>query len=200
MSKIVDQAYIILIEFIRKEAQKSLPMAKGELMRIGIAAGKEIAPVEYPNIDDYIKAIKDHTNPTTQVEGEAEAHPKNIFTLPKCPFAPTIADYLTAYKKLPKEFSGVIEEFNKTSQITDNLRIGEGAIVSVFCCMHQSLRATIASKITIGGKPIALYQLACKGGDGKKALSKKWIAEVGADEKEVDKLLDKNVCCYCIKT
>jgi hypothetical protein len=122
-----------------------------------------------------------------------------VFGLKLCPFGPSIKSYTAVFEKLPDGFADFTAEFNRSSNTTDQYRVGEGAGVSPFCSVHQPMRSAFAEKIRIGGKKIRLYQLGCKSGGGKKGFAEKWIGEAGVAHEVVDKVLDNHMCCYALR-
>ncbi len=199
MADILDIAHLAFLEMIR-EAIKTTggAAAKGQLMRKALNIAEEIPEVEYESLDEWEKAVNAKENPITKVEGISKRE-GNIFYLPACPFAPSIKTYKELFEKLPEEYPQLVQEYNKPSRVSDELKVGQGAGVSPFCAIHQPLRAAIGKRIKVGGKKVKIYQLGCKSGDGKKGFADKFIGEFGANKDTVDKLLDKAMCVYGVK-
>lgn len=195
--KIVDIAHISFLDMIKVMiATSGTANAKGTLIRNALNAADRMAPAAYETFDDFLKAIEESDNPITKIEGKATHLDGHVFGLKRCPFGPSITNYKKVFDKLPDGYSDFTEEFNKHSMVTDKYRIGEGAGVSPFCAVHQSLRSAVAGKITIGGKKIEISQLGCKSGSGEKGLAEKWIEKTGVARELVDETLDKYMCCY----
>ncbi|MGE5893802.1 MAG: hypothetical protein ACM34I_07085 [bacterium] len=198
--KILDIAHISFIDMIKVMITLSgAASAKGTLMRNAIKTAENIAEVGYSSLDEYLAAIEASTNPIAHIEGKATHQGNYIFGLKNCPFGMSIKNYSEIFKKLPDGFGEFTGEFNKTSAITNQYRVGEGAGVSPFCSVHQPMRSAIAEKITIGGKKIQIYQLGCKSGSGKKGFAEPWIRDAGVPKDRVDKILDDHMCCYSIR-
>ncbi len=198
--KILDIAHVSFLDMIKIMITMSgAASAKGTLIRNALKTAERIHEVDYPTFEDYLTAIEQATNPITMVEGKATHAGDFVFGLQFCPFGPSIRNYTQVFEKLPEGFADFTAEFNKTSNVTDQFRVGEGAGVSPFCSVHQPMRSAIAEKITIGGKKIVIYQLGCKSGGGKKGFADKWIAAAGVDRAVVDKILDNHMCCYSLK-
>lgn len=198
--RILDIAHVSFLDMIKIMITMSgAASAKGTLVRNALKTAERIHEVDYPTFEDYLAAIENATNPITMVEGKATHAGNFVFGLQHCPFGPSIRNYTQVFEKLPEGFADFTAEFNKTSNVTDQYRVGEGAGVSPFCSVHQPMRSAIAEKITIGGKKIVIYQLGCKSGGGKKGFADKWIAAAGVDRDVVDKLLDNHMCCYSVK-
>jgi hypothetical protein len=84
--------------------------------------------------------------------------------------------------------------------MTEELRIGSGAAVSPFCGVHQTIRSQLGSKrIKIGGKNLSITQLGCKSAGGAKGISTERCAALGVQPDTVARVLDSNMCCYCVK-
>ena len=198
--KILDIAHISFLDMIKVMITMSgAASAKGTLIRNAISTAEKINETEYDTFDDFLAAIENSTNPITQVEGKASHQGEFVFGLENCPFGPSIKNYTGVFEKLPDGYADFTAEFNKPSKVTDMYRVGEGAVVSPFCSVHQPMRSAIAEKIKIGGKKIQIYQLGCKAGSGKKGFADKWIEETGVDKNIVDKTLDNHMCCYYLQ-
>lgn len=199
-NKTVDMAHISFLNMINVMLTvNTAANTKGTLIRIALNTAEKLEKKDYASMEEFVAAINDVTNPITTIEGKARQIKGSLFALPNCPFASSIRDYKKLFEQLPAGYAEFTTEFNKTSKITNDYRIGEGAGVSPFCAVHQPLRSAIGEKITIGGKKIAIYQLGCKSSGGAKGLADKWLAETGVSPEEVDKILDDNMCCYYIK-
>jgi hypothetical protein len=198
--KVLDIAHISFLGLIKScVTQTGSAPVKGVLMRNASAAGEKLESVNFESMDEFVASIDDLTNPIAKAEGRAVYFGHGLFGLPHCPFGPSITSYKTVYGDLPLEFAEVTSEFNKTGPQTDKLKVGNGAGVSPFCAVHQPLRSVLGGKITIGEKPVAVYQLGCKSGSGIKGLANKWIDEAGYTAEEVMKVLDEHMCCYAVK-
>ena len=198
--KIIDIAHISFLDMIKTIIKLSGPAsAKGILIRNALAAAENTKDVEYDNLDEYLAAIEDSTNPITIIEGQSKHYGDLIFGLPKCPFETSINNYKKVFNEMPEGYADFTAEFNKSSAITDKYRVGEGAGVSPFCSVHQPLRSALADKIKIGGKRVTISQLGCKSGAGFKGFAKKWIEENDIAEAKVDEILENNMCCYHLK-
>jgi hypothetical protein len=198
--KILDIAHISFIDMIKVMITLSgAASAKGTLIRNALKTSEKISEVDYGSFDNYLAAIENSTNPITQVEGKATHQGNYVFGLKNCPFGASIRNYMDIFGKLPEAFAEFTDEFNKTSNITNQYHVGEGAGVSPFCSVHQPMRSAMAEKITIGGKKIRIYQLGCKAGSGKKGFAEPWIKEAGVSKETVDKVLDDYMCCYLLK-
>jgi hypothetical protein len=198
-SKILDIAHISFLDTIRSLIAQSGPAsAKGTLVRTAIKAGEGFDEVDFSSFDDFVKAIDSVDTPMARIEGKAVHLGDGLFGLPKCPFADSIANYKEVFKSLPDGYGELTKEFNKPGRVTGELEVGHGAGVSPFCSVHQPLRSTLGDKVTIGEKPIAVYQLGCKAGDGKKGLAEELIAKTDFTAEQVEAVLDDHMCCYAV--
>ena len=197
---ILDIAHISFLDMIKIMITLSgAASAKGTLIRNALKTAEKIHEIDYATLDDYIAAVENASNPITMIEGKSTHQGNFVFGLQHCPFGPSIKNYNKVFEKLPDGFSDFTSEFNKSSNVTDQYRVGEGAGVSPFCSVHQPMRSAFADKIRIGGKKIQIYQLGCKSGSGKKGFADKWISAAGVSRDVVDKTLDNHMCCYSIK-
>jgi hypothetical protein len=199
MAEILDIAHLAFLELIRDTITTTGgAAAKGMLMRKATAMAEAIPEVEYASLDEWAAAVKDASNPITRIEGVA-IRDGNIFCLPACPFAPSIRTYTSVFEKLPSEYSQLVEEFNKPSAATYDLRVGHGAGVSPFCAIHQPLRSAIAKRIKVGGKRVQVVQLGCRSSSGDKGFADAMIEELGVTREKVDAYLDQNMCVYGVR-
>ena len=198
--KIIDIAHIGFLDLIQALVNQSgLASAKGTLMRTAANAAEKIEPVDFPTFEDFVKAIDTLESPIATIEGKAVHLGDGVFGLPQCPFATSISNYKSVFTDLPGGYKELTEEYNRPGAATNRYHVGENAGVSPFCAVHQPLRSSLGSRITVGGKPLAIYQLGCKSGAGHKGLAKKWIDEAGFSEDLVSKVLDDHMCCYAVK-
>ena len=196
---ILDIAHISFLELIKSAiAQTGPAAAKGMLVRNAVAAGEKMAKVDFASMDEFVASIESVANPITKAEGKAVHIGNGLFGLPRCPFESSISSYKQVHGEMPEGFGELTDEINKEGGISEKYRIGMGAGVSPFCAVHQPLRSVLGGNITIGGKPIAIYQLGCKSGDGRKGLADKWIKATGFSADEVSKVLDNHMCCYAV--
>jgi hypothetical protein len=197
---ILDIAHIGFLDMIKIMITLSgAASAKGTLIRNALKTAEKIHQMDYPTFEDYLAAVENASNPITMIEGRSTHHGDFAFGLKNCPFGPSIKNYTQVFEKLPEGFGDFTAEFNKTSNITDQYRVGEGAGVSPFCSVHQPMRSAFAEKITIGGRKIKIYQLGCKSGSGKKGFAEKWVKESGVSREVIDRILDNHMCCYYLK-
>ncbi len=197
--KILDIAHISFLDMIKVLiAQSGAANAKGVLIRNALNAANMIDEVEFDSLEEFIASIEGASNPIAQIEGRATHLGDSLFGLKFCPFAPSIANYREVFGSLPDGYSDITREFNKPSMVTTRYRIGEGAGVSPFCAVHQSLRSALGDKVKIGRKKVDIYQLGCRSGSGEKGIASRWLNEAGISRHTVEKALDDYMCCYFI--
>lgn len=196
-----DAAHFSFLEMIRAFNDLAGPVAaKIALLRIATQATSEVPEQTFATIEDFVMSAGEMGNPISQFEGQAHYYGEGIFGLPKCPFAPSIANYKRIKGALPEEYTEITDSLNKPSAGAESLRIGEGAAVSPFCGVHQPIRSALGQRIKIGGTPLKIYQLGCKSDAGHKGLAERWIEEANVDRGLVDRILNDNMCCYCFRT
>jgi hypothetical protein len=199
--EILDIAHVMFLEMIGTFIKQiGAGPAKGTLMRDSMALAEHFPEQEYASLEDMVAAIEDASNPITKVEGRAKHLGDGLFGLPDCPFAKSIGAFKKIHGKLPDSFAKVPQDFNKPSPTTKKLKVGHGAGVSPFCAIHQPLRSSLATRVRIGGEKVAVYQLGCKSGGGKKAIAEDLVAQTKFDTATVDKVLDDHMCCYAVVT
>ena len=198
--KILDIAHISFLGLIRLAIEQSgAAAAKGTLLRTAFSTANKFGAKDFPTFDDFVNSIESVQNAITSIEGKAVHLGDGLFGLPDCPFAQSIDSYKEVFDSLPEGYKEITNEFNKPGSQTDKLHVGNGAGVSPFCSVHQPLRSGLSEKITIGGKPIIIYQLGCKSGSGIKGFAEKYIKETGYTYNKIDEILNNHMCCYAIK-
>jgi hypothetical protein len=199
MPDILDIAHLSFLELIRDAIRTTgSAAAVGNLVRKAMAIASETPEASYPSLEAWEAAVKAQEHPITRVEGVA-IRDGYLFSLPACPFAPSIKTYKNFFGKMPSEYPQLVAEYNKPSRITDELKVGHGAGVSPFCAVHQPLRAMIGKRIKIGDKSVRIYQLACKAGDGTRGFADVYIQELGVSKDLVNQMLDRSMCVYAVK-
>jgi len=195
-----DAGHFSFLEVIKVLHRTAGPaFAKGSLIKTGVTAGKSTDIKEFATLEDFVASAENMGNPIAQFEGKAKHYGNGVFGLPACPFAGSIKTYKSVAGGMPAEYADVTAEMNRTSHVTDHLRVGEGAAVSPFCAVHQPIRSAMGERTKIAGKTMKIYQLGCKSGTGHKGLAAPWIEEAGVETKLVEKILDENMCCYAIR-
>lgn len=197
---ILDIAHLSFLDMIQALiAQSGAASAKGTLVRNAVKAGERFDTVDFPTFEAFVAAIDTVESPIAKIEGRARHVGGGLFGLPQCPFAQSIANYKKVFQKLPDGYAELTAEYNKPGPVTERMHVGHGAGVSPFCSVHQPMRASLGAKITIGGKPVEVYQLGCKSATGAKGLAHKMIEETGHSAARVESVLDEHMCCYAMK-
>ncbi len=184
---------LAMIEVMENSKGKLPEEIQHKLLEKAVHVAKMVPSVNYKSLEEWEKAVREKRNPLYKIEGESLRF-GNIFYLPKCPFA-------HFKNKFPSDtIVKLLKEFNESSKIAEELKVGAGSGVGPFCPIHQPLRAIVGRKIKVGGRSVRIYQLGCKSAvTGKKNISKKLVEEFGVDLDTVDKLLDKGMCVYGVK-
>ncbi|MFC1643194.1 hypothetical protein ACFL5O_11010 [Myxococcota bacterium] len=204
MSKNVEQSdagHLSLLELVRVISDVAGPaFTSGALLKTGAGMARHASAKEYPDLDAFLHSIEAAENAIAAFEGRAKHYGNGVFGLPACPFANSIRSYRAHVGELPQEYAAVTDAYNRDSAYTGKLRVGHGAGVSPFCAVHQPIRSAIAQQIRVGGKPVLIYQLGCKSGDGRRGIAERFLAETGVGREVVDKVLDENMCRYLVTT
>lgn len=196
----IDISHLTFLDLIRAVIAQSGPSpAKGTLIRMAFRVAEQIPPAEYGSFEEFVTAAEAGETPIARIEGPASHLGNGVFGLPRCPFTDLISNYKSVFETLPGGYEELMQAYNKTSAITDQYRVGEGAGVSPFCLMHQPMRSALGERILIGGKAVKVYQLGCKSGAGVKAVANKWADETGHGAGVVDGALDGHMCCYSVE-
>lgn len=194
-----DAGHFAFLELIRVLNSLAGPGAtKVSMFQLGTQAAAAVPEQAFATVEAFQQSIKDMDNPIAQFEGEARHYGDGVYGLPVCPFAGAIANYKRIKTDMPEEYKEITESLNQPSLMSEKLRIGQGAAVSPFCGVHQPIRSALGERIKIGGKRLRIYQLGCKSGSGVKGLAYPLIEQAKVNPQLVDKILDENMCCYCV--
>lgn len=200
MAQLVDLSHIVFLDLLHNVVDTAgLKVAKGNLMRIALNASNHLEQTDYSSLEEFIAACDSGDTPLAKMEGAAVHLGDGVFGLKACPFGQLSKNYKEFFDKEASGFTELTEEFNSGSKITRDHRVGLGAGVGPFCIFHQPMRSQAQTKITIGGKPIEIYQLACKSTDGSEGYADALIEEFGCDRAVVEAAMKDYMCCYGVK-
>lgn len=171
----------------------------GALIKSGISAARHAAEREFETIEEFIESIDELDNPIAQLEGAARHYGNGLFGLPECPFAAAIEAQSAADTALTDPYRDITAAMNKPTALSDQIRVGRGAVVSPFCALHQPLRSALGERIRVAGRALCIYQLACRSANGASGLADHWIQHTGFDRRLIEQVLIENMCCYCIR-
>jgi hypothetical protein len=199
--RFLDIAHLVLLEMLESYLEQAGPNEVTRfVVRTATRTGERFPRVDFGSMEELVEGIDDLENPIARIEGRAEHLGDGLFGLARCPFAETYRTHREQYERLAPRLDAVKDVFNRPNELTAKLAVGHGSAVCPFCCAHQPIRAAVAARVTIAGKPIRLRQLACKAVDGRRALADPLIAESGRSRQQVTRALDEHVCCYSIDT
>jgi hypothetical protein len=197
--RFVDIAHLIFLQMVESRlGETNAEDVTKFLFKAATATAETFPHVEFATFDEFVDAIEDLRSPIARIEGRAEHLGGGLFGLGRCPFADTYRSNKSQRGELSPALTAMRREFNKPNADTAKLSVGHGSAVCAFCCAHQPLRAALAARISIGGKPMRLVQLACKGADGTRAFADDFIKAAGRTHAEIDGVLDHFVCCYAV--
>lgn len=200
MTRTVDLSHLVFVDLLQNLVDTTgTKVAKGNLMRIAMRAGKQVAQRDYASFEEFVDAMESGDTPLSFIEGNTTHLGNGVFGLGLCPFGSLAQNYRNYFDKDPASFCELTEEFNAENPMAKEMKIGLGAGVGPFCIFHQPMRSQAGTQITIGGKPVEIVQLACRSGNGEKAYSQTLIAEFGCDKELVEKAMDTYTCCYGVK-
>lgn len=196
----LDVTHIFFLELIQRSLRDGGAVAATDLlMKTAIDVAERFPPQDFASIEEFSGAIEDLVNPIARCEGRAERIEGGVFALERCPFSASVRSYQSTKGDVPA-LQEITDEFNRPGPLREEFHVGHGAAVCAFCVVHQTLRCALARRITIGGKPIRVYQLGCKTFGGAKAFADRFIAEAGVDRERVVAILDNHTCCYAVVT
>ncbi len=201
MTATIDLSHLIFIDLIRSITETSGPqVAKGNLMRIALNLGKGVEKQDFATFDDLIAAINEGSTSLAKLEGKATYLGDGLVGLPACPFGKLTETYKEYFATDLEGFEELVKEFNAPGRMAKQLKIGMGAGVGPFCIFHQPMRSQIASSLSVAGKPVEIFQLACCNSKGECAYADELIAEFGCSRVAVEQAMENNVCCYGIRS
>jgi hypothetical protein len=194
----LDVTHVFFLEFIQKNLEQSGARATTEaLMNTAVEVADRFPVVDFAGMAEFIEAIDDLRNPIARIEGRAEHLGGGLFALNRCPFAESVRNYHKVHGE-PPALAAIIDAFNQPSEATARHHVGHGAAVCAFCAVHQTLRAAVSGRITVGGKPVRVSQLGCKAASGDVSIADRFVAEVGVPRDRVAQILKERVCCYAV--
>ncbi|HEY3354334.1 MAG TPA: hypothetical protein VGQ83_13865 [Polyangia bacterium] len=194
----LDVTHVFFLEFIQKNlAQLGAAATTASLMQTAVDVAERFPVVDFASLDEFVEAIDDLRNPIARIEGRAEHLGGGLFALGRCPFAESVRNYRKVHGDIPA-LTAITDAFNQPSEATARYHVGHGAAVCAFCAIHQTLRGAVSGRITIGGRPVRVFQLGCKGADGSTSVADPFLAEVGVTRERLDQILREHVCCYAV--
>ncbi len=200
MTESTDISHLVFIDLIRNIVETSGPQAaKGSLMRIALNAGKQFPKIDFASLDDFFTALAADQTPLSKLEGRAHYLGNSLIGLKSCPFGTLTRNYRDVFAADLHSFKNLTDEFNTDSKRARELQIGLGSGVSPFCIFHQPMRNQVGAGITVSGRSLQIFQLACRNSKGEKAYADTLIEEFGCSRQDVEEAMEQYVCCYGAK-
>jgi hypothetical protein len=131
-------------------------------------------------------------SPFCVLEGKADRK-GDVYVLKGCPMAKLVESMKGEDGKLPKFYLKIGDKYKEIYK-------SKGAILHPFCIVHQVIRAMVGERIKVGGKPVKVYQVACRAlKSGKTAYASEGMDRTGLGKDEVDAMIDGSACMYMSK-
>jgi len=159
-------------------------------------AGKNIASEldlkDYENIEKFLEEHDKGKSPLDTLEGQADRD-GNILILKNCPMTKLLSDVMKD-GRLPDFYQQIVDKYLDIYKT-------KGAILHPFCIVHQVIRSIVGEHIKVGGKPIKVYQIACRSmSSGKVVFATEGTSRVELDKDQIVKKIEGKACMYIIKT
>lgn len=157
--------------------------------------GKEIAAElklkDYGSLEEFLEDQDNGKTPFDKLEGKSERD-GNVLILNNCPMT-ALLNSVMVDGKLPEFYQNIVDKYKAIYKT-------KGAILHPFCIVHQVIRATVGEHLKIAGKPMHVYQVACRSmSSGRVVYATEGTGKVGMEKEEIDKKLEGKACMYMVK-
>ena len=162
-----------------------------DLQEMGKEIAGELDIKDYESFEEFIKEHMAGKSPFDALEGKAD-NDENLFVLNQCPMTKMLESVMVD-GKLPDFFQKIVDKYTEIHK-------GKGAILHPFCIVHQVIRATVGDYIKVKGKPMKVYQVACRSmSSGKVVFATEGMSRTEMGEDAVRKKIEGKACMYILK-
>jgi ASC-1-like (ASCH) protein len=162
-----------------------------DLQEMGKQITAELELKDYEKLEWFLDEHDHGNSPFDSLEGKADRE-GSLFVLKDCPMT-KLLNAVMVNGKLPEFYQKIVDKYLEIYKT-------KGAILHPFCIVHQVIRATVGEHIKINGKPLKVYQVACRSmSSGKIVYATEGTSRVEMEKPEIDKKIDKKACMYLIK-
>ena len=163
-----------------------------DLQEKGSEIAAELKLRDYGSLEEFQVEYDKGKSPFCILEGKADRK-GDVYVLKGCPMAQRVESMKGEQGKLPKFYLKIGDKYKDIYKT-------KGAILHPFCIVHQVIREMVGQKIKVGGKPVKVYQVACRAlKSGKTAYASEGMDRIGLDKDGVDKMIDGKACMYLAK-
>ncbi len=162
-----------------------------DLQEKGREIAVEIDGKDYKSLDDFLKEHAAGRTSFARLEGKSTIEGE-IVVLHNCPLLKLLGSLQGPDGKLPEHFRKVEEKYK-------DIYKNKGAILHPFCIVHQVIRSVIGEHTRVGGKSVAIYQIACRSVSGKVVYANEGMSRIKFSKEEVDEKIDGQACMYLLK-
>jgi len=162
-----------------------------DLQEMGKQIAAELELKDYEGMELFFEEHDKGKSPFDALEGKADRE-GNLLVLKECPMTKMLSAVMVD-GKLPLFYQKIVDKYLEIYKT-------KGAILHPFCIVHQVIRATVGEHIKVKGKPVKVYQVACRSmTSGKIVYATEGTSRVEMEKKDIDKKIDKKACMYLIK-
>ncbi len=162
-----------------------------DLQEKGREIAEEIDGKEYKSLEDFLREHASGNTSFARLEGKSTIEGE-IVVLHKCPLIKLLSSLQGPDGKLPEHFREVEKKYKEIYK-------NKGAILHPFCIVHQVIRSVIGEHTTVGGKSVAIYQIACRSVSGRVVYANEGMSRIKFSKEEVDERIDSQACMYLLK-
>ncbi len=162
-----------------------------DLQEKGREIAVEIDGKDYKSLSDFLKEHALGNTSFVRLEGKSTIEGE-IVVLHDCPLLKLLSSLQGPDGKLPAHFRKVEEKYK-------DIYKNKGAILHPFCIVHQVIRSVIGEHTRVGGKAVAVYQIACRSVSGRVVYANEGMSRINFSKEEVDEKIDGQACMYLLK-
>ena len=162
-----------------------------DLQEKGREIAVEISGKDYKNLDDFLKEHASGKTSLVELEGKSTIEGE-IVVLHNCPLLKLLGSLQGPDGKLPEHFRNIEEKYKEIYK-------NKGAILHPFCIVHQVIRSVIGEHTRVNGKPVAIYQIACRSVSGRVVYANEGMSRIKLSKEDVDQRIDGQACMYLLK-
>ena len=162
-----------------------------DLQEMGKSIASELELKDYENLEQFTEDHDRGKSPFDVLEGRADRE-GNLLVLKDCPMARLLSSVMVD-GKLPAFYQKIVDKYLDVYKT-------KGAILHPFCIVHQVIRATVGEHVKVKGRPMKVYQVACRSmTSGKVVYATEGMSRAGLETDDIDKKIQGKACMYLIK-
>ncbi|MBI5695679.1 MAG: hypothetical protein HZC51_08070 [Nitrospirae bacterium] len=163
-----------------------------DLQEMGKSIASELDLKDYDSLALFCEDHDKGNSPFDVLEGKADRE-GNVLILKDCPMTRMLKSVMVD-GKLPEFYQKIVDKYTEVYK-------SKGAILHPFCIVHQVIRGTVGEHIKIGGKPVKVYQVACRSmTSGKVVHATEGGNRVEMSKEDIEKKIEGKACMYIVKT